>query len=294
MHSDGHVRSTAVLAIITMVAFASNSVLGRLALQPGLIDAGTFTLLRLLSGAVVLAVLAGFRQSTTWKHPQWIAAVALFAYAAPFSFAYVRIPVAVGALVLFPAVQLTMIGWDMMHGKRLHVREWFGLVLAMGGLVLLTLPGVSAPDPLGAALMGLAGVAWGVYSIIGRGSSDALANTASNFVYSLLFALPLMAVSGSDIHVTPDGLFYATASGALASGLGYALWYTVLPRISATQAGILQLLVPILATLAGALLLGEPLDTRMIASAVAIVAGVGLAVIRKKPPVSSKNPTNQP
>lgn len=277
--TDGRVRSTAFLAGFTLTAFASNSVLCRLALQPDLIDPGSFTLVRLVSGAIVLVALVSVRKSGSWHSPHWPAALALFAYAAPFSFAYVRIPVGIGAIILFPAVQLTMIGWDLFHGKKMHAMEWTGLSLALGGLAILTLPGAAAPDPLGAALMAIAGIAWGVYSIVGRGSRNAVANTSSNFAFASLFAIPLVAAAPSASHWTTDGIILGAVSGGLASGIGYVTWYTILPRITSTQAGILQLLVPILATLAGIVILDEPMSLRLAAAAVLVIAGVALAVV---------------
>jgi len=271
--------STIPVAAATMIAFASNSILCRLALQPGFIDAASFTAVRLVSGALVLVAMTVFRKDPSWRTPHWGAALALIGYAAPFSFAYVRIPVGAGALILFPAVQLTMIGWDLYHGKRLHGLEWLGLSLAMGGLVALTLPGISAPDPLGAGLMALAGVSWGVYSLIGRGTKNPIGNTAGNFTYSLVFAFPMIVLSGDTVHVSATGLTFAAVSGAVASGVGYVLWYSLLPRISATQAGILQLLVPVLAAIAGVAFLDEPLTSRLIFAGVAIIAGVALAVV---------------
>ncbi|MEX2117864.1 MAG: EamA family transporter [Bacteroidota bacterium] len=276
---NGHIRPTALLAGFTIIAFASNSVLCRLALLPNLIDPGSFTLVRLLSGAIVLVTLVSIRKGGSWRSPHWLGALALFAYAVPFSFAYVRIPIGIGAIILFPAVQLTMIGWDLFHGKKLHSMEWTGLGLALAGLAILTLPGATAPDPFGAALMAVAGVAWGAYSLIGRGSKNAVANTASNFAYAVLFAIPLVGSAPLAMHWTTNGLILATVSGGLASGIGYAAWYTILPRISATQAGILQLLVPILATLAGIVILDEPFTMRLAFAAVAIISGVALAVV---------------
>lgn len=278
-HTDGHTRSTLLFAAFTMTAFASNSVLCRLALQPNLIDPGSFTLVRLLGGAIILVTLVSVRNGGSWRTPHWPAALALFAYAAPFSFAYVRIPIGIGAIILFPAVQLTMIGWDLVHGKKLHAMEWTGLGLALGGLAVLTLPGAEAPDPLGAALMAVAGIAWGAYSLLGRGSKNAVANTAGNFVFAVLFAIPLVGAVPSQVHLTSNGLVLAAVSGGLASGIGYAAWYTILPRITATQAGILQLLVPILATLAGIVILDEPFTMRLAIAAAAIITGVALAVV---------------
>lgn len=274
---------TAILTFVTLVAFASNSILCRLALGTRLIDAGTFTCVRLLSGAVVLALIVVLRERRVPKFPmKWIAAFALFAYAAPFSFAYLRISAGVGALVLFGAVQATMIGSDLFKGKRLHTSERFGLLLAVAGLVALTLPGTSAPDPVGAGLMAIAGVAWGTYSLLGRGTGDPLRTTAGNFVFSLLFALPLAVASIGDATATPEGLLYAAASGALASGLGYALWYTALRGLTATQAGIVQLLVPVLAAIGGVLFLGETVSVRLLISGAIILSGVGLAVVGRR------------
>ena len=182
---------TVALTFFTLIAFASNSVLCRLALAPGLIGAGTFTGVRLLSGAVVLMLLVALRGRATAVQGGWGSAVALFAYAAPFSFAYLRIPAGVGALVLFGTVQATMIGSDLLKGKRLRSTELAGLVLAVAGLTVLTLPGVSAPDPAGVGLMIVAGVAWGIYSLRGRAAIDPLKSTATNFSRSLLFAIPL-------------------------------------------------------------------------------------------------------
>ena len=269
---------TVALTFFTLIAFASNSVLCRLALAPGLIGAGTFTGVRLLSGAVVLVLLVALRGRATDVQGGWGSAVALFAYAAPFSFAYLRIPAGVGALVLFGTVQATMIGSDLLKGKRLRSTELAGLVLAVAGLTVLTLPGVSAPDPAGVGLMIVAGVAWGIYSLRGRAAIDPLKSTATNFSRSLFFAIPLGIASLGYETFTLPGVSYAIASGAMASGLGYALWYTALRGLTATQAGIVQLLVPALAAIGGILLLGESVSVRLLFAGIAILAGVALAV----------------
>ncbi len=269
---------TVALTFFTLIAFASNSVLCRLALAPGLIGAGTFTGVRLLSGAVVLMMLVELRGRATAVQGSWGSAVALFAYAAPFSFAYLRIPAGVGALVLFGTVQATMIGSDLLKGKRLRSTELAGLVLAVAGLTVLTLPGVSAPDPAGVGLMVVAGVAWGIYSLRGRAAIDPLKSTATNFSRSLLFAMPLGIASLGYESFTLPGVSYAIASGAIASGLGYALWYTALRGLTATQAGIVQLLVPALAAIGGILLLGESVSVRLLFAGLTILAGVALAV----------------
>ena len=269
---------TVALTFFTLIAFASNSVLCRLALAPGLIGAGTFTGVRLLSGAIVLLLLVALRGRATAVQGSWGSAVALFAYAAPFSFAYLRIPAGVGALVLFGTVQATMIGSDLLKGKRLRSTELAGLVLAVTGLTVLTLPGVSAPDPAGVGLMVIAGLAWGIYSLRGRAAIDPLKSTATNFSRSLLFAMPLGIASLGYETFTLPGVSYAIASGAMASGLGYALWYTALRGLTATQAGIVQLLVPALAAIGGILLLGESVSVRLLFAGLMILAGVALAV----------------
>jgi drug/metabolite transporter (DMT)-like permease len=271
---------TVALTFFTLIAFASNSVLCRLALAPGLIGAGTFTGVRLLSGAMVLMLMVALRGRATAVQGTWGSAVALFAYAAPFSFAYLRIPAGVGALVLFGTVQATMIGSDLLKGKRLRSTELAGLVLAVAGLTVLTLPGVSAPDPAGVGLMIVAGVAWGIYSLRGRAAIDPLKSTATNFSRSLLFAMPLGIASLGYETFTLTGVSYAIASGAMASGLGYALWYTALRGLTATQAGIVQLLVPALAAIGGILLLGESVSVRLLFAGLTILAGVALAVRR--------------
>ena len=271
---------TVALTFFTLIAFASNSVLCRLALAPGLIGAGTFTGVRLLSGAMMLMLLVALRGRATAVQGSWGSAVALFAYAAPFSFAYLRIPAGVGALVLFGTVQATMIGSDLLKGKRLRSTELAGLILAVSGLTVLTLPGVSAPDPAGVGLMIVAGVAWGIYSLRGRAAIDPLKSTATNFSRSLLFAMPLGIASLRYETFTLPGVSYAIASGAMASGLGYALWYTALRGLTATQAGIVQLLVPALAAIGGILLLGESVSLRLLFAGLTILAGVALAVRR--------------
>jgi len=272
------------LAAAALVGFAFNSILCRMALGPRLIDASTFTAVRLATGAATLALLAslsGTRGQRLARSGSFRAALALFAYAAAFSFAYLRLVTATGALLLFGAVQATMIGWGLARGERLHAREWAGVVLALGGLVFLLLPGLSAPDPLGAASMALAGAAWGVYSLMGRSAKAPLPTTAGNFAKSLAFAAPLAAAAlliGS-VHASPRGLLLAAASGALASGVGYTLWYAALPGLAATHAAVVQLAAPVLAAAGGALLIGEALSARLVLSGAAILGGIALVVL---------------
>lgn len=270
---------TMSLTSLTLVAFASNSILCRLALGQHLVDAGTFTFIRLLCGGIILAVLVAVRdRKLPVFHLRWGGGLALFAYAAPFSFAYLRIPAGVGAIILIGAVQSTMIGWDLIRGRRMRRQELFGLTLAMAGLVVLTLPGASAPDIVGAALMAFAGIAWGVYSLRGKSVDDPLRATAGNFVLSLVFVVPLALVGVDESHASSEGILLAVSSGAIASGVGYAIWYTALRGLTSTQAALAQLLVPVLAALGGVLLLGETATPRLFLSGALTMAGLWLAV----------------
>ncbi len=282
----------ALLTVLALVGFAANSLLCRAALAGGgrLIDAASFTAVRLVSGALVLFVLLRARGGR-YQGGSWGSALALFAYAAGFSLAYVRIPAGVGALLLFGCVQMTMLGTGLVRGERPRPLEWAGLVLALGGLVGLTAPGATAPDLTGAALMAGAGVAWGIYSLRGRGSTQPLAATANNFLLSVPLVLGLSAVSmgvqGAP-HATMRGVVLAVASGALSSGVGYSLWYAALPHLTATRAAIVQLSVPVLAATGGVLLLGEQVTVRLLGAGSALLGGVLLALASRwsKPVVS--------
>jgi drug/metabolite transporter (DMT)-like permease len=274
--------NTAALTAFALLAFAANSLLCRLALQDGGTDAASFTAIRLGAGAAVLALLLALRRDVgtpraPWRGGHWRGGVALFAYAAGFSWAYVAVGAATGALLLFGAVQVTMLLVGLRQGERLAAMQWAGFTLAVLGLLALLLPGAAAP-PLGAALWMLgAGVAWGLYSLWGRGSVDPVADTAGNFLRALPFAVALLLVHADALRIDAMGLACAVASGALASGLGYVLWYRVLPRLGALRAATLQLAVPPLAAFGGVLLLDEALDaTRIVAGAVILV---GIAVV---------------
>jgi drug/metabolite transporter (DMT)-like permease len=271
---------TIALTLLALVAFASNSLLTRLALGSRQLDAASFTALRLASGAVMLAALV-VAQARSWsalRGARVAGPVALFVYAAPFSFAYLRIGAAVGALVLFGVVQLTMIGYGIARGERPTPIMWAGLALAAGGLLALTLPAVSRPDPLGVALMAVAGVAWAVYTLVGRGTSDPLAANARSFVWSTPLALLLVALARAPVQATSRGVVLALVSGAVMSGLGYAVWYRALPRLTVTQAAVAQLSVPVIAALGAALTLGETLTARLVISGIAVLAGVALVL----------------
>jgi drug/metabolite transporter (DMT)-like permease len=267
-----------------MIAFASNSLLCRLALKQTSIDAATFTLVRICSGAFVLWLIMTMRVGDKRAPLQgnWVSALALFIYAAAFSFAYLSLSAATGALLLFGAVQATMILWALRKGETLLLRQLFGLALAIAGLVLLLLPGLSAPPLAGALLMLAAGVAWGIYSLRGKGTSDAISATAGNFLRALPFAFLLAVALIAWMRLDRAGIGYAILSGAIASGLGYVIWYTALPNLKAASAATVQLSVPVLAAAGGILLLGEPLTLRFVLASVAVLGGIALVVMSRR------------
>jgi drug/metabolite transporter (DMT)-like permease len=272
--------------VAALVGFAANSLLCRRALGTASIDAWSFTAVRLSSGAVVLFLLAraGSTSRADRQSGSWRSAGALFLYAASFSLAYLRLNAGVGALVLFAAVQATMIGWSIRAGNRPGALEWTGLAIAFSGLAVLAWPGAVAPDPVGLVLMAAAGIGWAVYSLRGRASRSPLRTTASNFLRSVPFALACLAAAAtvSPTHASPSGISLAVASGAIASGLGYTLWYTALPGLSATRAAIVQLSVPALAAAAGVVLLGETPTWRLAISASMILGGVAVSVLHRR------------
>jgi drug/metabolite transporter (DMT)-like permease len=273
---------TLLLTAAALACFAGNSILCRLALAAGHIDATSFTAIRLASGAVVLAVLAAPRaRRATATSASWVSAAALFGYAAPFSYAYLRLGAAMGALILFATVQATMVGWGVLRGERPGALAWAGIAIAVAGLVGLTAPGRGAPDPAGAAAMALAGFAWGVYSLRGRlASGDPVVTTSASFTRALPFVAALVGVVAPTfgVHASPRGALLAIASGALASGVGYSLWYAALRDLSATRAAVIQLLVPILAAAAAVVWLGERVSVRLVVASAAILGGVALTI----------------
>jgi len=270
---------TLALTTAALVGFAANSLFCRAALAHDAIDPATFTLVRLASGAIVLWLLARRRVSVDGARDLAMP-LSLFAYAILFSFAYVRLRAGPGALLLFGAVQVTMIVAGVRAGERPRPGVWLGLALAIGGLAALTMRTASGviTDPFGALLMALAGVAWGVYSLRGRGAKDPLQVTARNFAWSAPIALVTALLFAGRAHLSARGFALAVGSGALASGVGYTLWYAVLPSFTATRAAVLQLSVPVLAALGGVIVLGEPLTTRVVVAGATILFGVALAV----------------
>lgn len=269
------------LTALAMLAFACNSLLCRIALKHTSIDAASFTTLRLVSGAGVLWAIARLRHGAPEGRGSWPSALALFVYAAGFSFAYVSLPASTGALLLFGAVQATMIGYGLWAGERLQGLQWAGLVLALGGLAGLLAPGLSAPPLPGSLLMLSAGIAWGVYSLRGRGAGDPTKVTAGNFLRAAPIAIVLSLVTLGGARLDTAGVAYAIASGALASGLGYAIWYTALPGLRATSAATLQLSVPAIAAVGGVVFLDESITLRLVLASAAILGGIALVILQK-------------
>lgn len=271
---------TLLLTALAMLAFAGNSLLCRLALRETAIDAASFTSVRLLAGALTLWLLLYLRQekSSPANAGSWPAAAALFAYAAAFSFAYIQLDAGAGALILFGSVQLSMLAWGLYRGERLNIQGSSGLLLAFAGLLVLLLPGASTPPGGAALLMILAGVAWAVYSLLGRGVKDPLAATAGNFLRAVPMALLLSALFLTQASLDIPGLIYALLSGALTSGVGYAIWYTALRGLQSFQAACVQLSVPVIAALAGSLLLNESLTLRLLLSTAAVLGGIALVL----------------
>ena len=274
------------LTTLAMLAFAGNSLLCRIALKATTIDPASFTAIRLASGAITLWVVVRMRQPVQRPLGDWRSAAALFAYAAAFSFSYVSLSAAAGALLLFGAVQATMIGYGLWTGERFAGWQWAGLSVACAGLVVLMLPGLSAPPLQGALLMIAAGVAWGIYSLRGRGAGDATCVTAGNFLRGAVLAVALGAAMLPWARLDAPGVAYAVASGALASGLGYAVWYTALRGLAAATAASVQLSVPVIAALGGVAFLGEALSWRLAGCSVAILGGIALVIAGKDKPAA--------
>lgn len=270
------------LTLLAMVAFAANSLLCRLALKYTSIDAATFTSIRLIAGAVTLYAIVRMRSESNQPLGSWRSALALFAYAITFSYAYVSLPAGTGALLLFGAVQTSMIGHGLWSGERFSLQQWVGLACALGGLIGLLMPGTFAPPLIGSALMISAGVAWGVYSLRGKGAGDPTCVTAGNFLRTIPMALAFSVVAWQSASMDTAGVVYALASGALASGIGYSIWYTAMRGLKATSAATVQLSVPAIAAAGGVAFLGEPITLRLLLSSAAILGGIALVMWRKQ------------
>ena len=281
---------TALLTSLALVAFAANSILCRLALGTEAIDAAGFTVIRLVTGALVLLLILGIHAkraqgantalaSVTENKGSWFSAVMLFVYATTFSFAYVSMDTGAGALILFGAVQLTMIAMSLIRGHRLFWVEWVGVLLAFGGFVYLVLPGLGTPSLVGFILMSLSGVAWGFYTLKGQGSKDPLRDTTFNFVRTLPLAAVLLLAMMSQLGLSVQGVILAMLSGGIASGVGYTIWYSALRGLSSTQAAVLQLLVPVIAAVGGVIFMDEAITSRLMLSGMMILGGILLVVI---------------
>jgi drug/metabolite transporter (DMT)-like permease len=286
MPATGHITTrTALLTGAAMLAFAANSLLCRLALAPGLVDAASFTSVRLISGAITLAVILVYRDGMrTAPRADWRAVAALYAYMAFFSFAYLSLSAGTGALILFGAVQLTMFIVALRSGEHFSLLSWGGLAVAVFGLVYLVSPGVTAPDPLGAVAMAAAGISWGFYSLLGRGARDPLAATAGNFIYAVPLTVILSLVFISHIHLIPTGFALAIVSGSVASACGYVIWYAALPGLTATRAATVQLSVPVIAAFGGIALISEALTLRLVVASIATLGGVAIVLSQRSAP----------
>jgi len=272
-----------LLTSLAMIAFAANSILCRLALGSDLIDAASFTTVRLVSGSLCLLAIVLVR-NPHWRPqpPKWSPVLTLFGYMACFSFAYQGLSAGIGALLLFGCVQLTMVSAAVYKGERLPARAWIGLLLALGGLVYLVLPGLEAPDPISSVLMAIAGIAWGLYSLNGIQGGDPTSATANNFLYAMPIAIGISLLASHNLSISWRGFYLAVASGALASGVGYALWYRVLTHIKASSAAIVQLSVPALATMGGIALLAEPASLRLALATTLTIGGIALFLTQTK------------
>jgi len=279
------VIKTYIYTAFALIAFAFNSILCRLALRGDEADAAGFTAVRLASGAVALIVISSFagNWSTQQKRGSWPSAFFLFAYAICFSFAYLGLTAGTGALILFGSVQITMIGTAIVRGERPRLFEWLGFIIAAGGLVYLVFPGLASPPIVSSVLMAAAGAAWGFYTLRGKGITDPLANTTGNFVRALPMVAVVVVISLASIHLSTRGLILAILSGAIASGIGYTVWYAALKHHTATRAAILQLPVPLLTAVFGVLLLGEEATARLWIAAALILGGIGFTIFRGVP-----------
>jgi drug/metabolite transporter (DMT)-like permease len=270
---------TAVFTALALVAFAGNSLLCRMALGPAAIDAASFSTIRIVAGACCLGLLTSVtRRGSVWTQGSWRSAVILFVYAIPFSYAYGLLTAGTGALILFGTVQVTMIGGALVEGERPHARQWIGLLVAIAGLVYLLFPGIASPSPTGAALMAVAGVAWALYSIQGRGAVDPVAQNGGNFIRTLPMLLIVSVLALRLRHIETSGAILAILSGAVTTGLGYAVWYSALRGLTATRAALVQLLVPVITVTGGVVFLREPISPRVVLSAAIVIGGIALAL----------------
>lgn len=279
--SNHSIIRTSVLTLLALLAFAANSVLCRMALGEESIDAASFTAIRLLSGALILLLILKLATRSSSEPPKanWKSALMLFTYAICFSYAYITLDTGTGALILFGSVQVSMIMISLWSGNRLHLSEWIGVIVAFAGFVYLVSPGVSAPSPAGFILMAAAGIAWGIYTLRGRGSENPLADTSGNFVRCLPLVVVLVILTYSQADLSGRGIVLAILSGAVASGLGYTIWYHALTGLGATLAAVVQLTVPVIAALGGVVFVGESISLRLLLSSIMILGGILLVIL---------------
>jgi drug/metabolite transporter (DMT)-like permease len=279
--SSNYLVKIIILTGLALIAFAANSVLCRLALGERTIDASSFTVIRLLSGAMVLLAIISIKSNKTdsFTKGSWSAGLLLFLYAITFSFAYITLDTGTGALILFGSVQITMILLSLISGDRLHITEWAGVTIAFIGFVYLILPGVTTPSAIGFLLMIVAGIAWGIYTLKGRSSDDPLMDTAYNFLRTLPLVIILAIITVKNAHYSYQGVLLAVLSGGITSGIGYAIWYIALGGLSATQAAVVQLLVPVIAAFGGIIFVSEAVTIRLTVSATMILGGILMVVL---------------
>jgi drug/metabolite transporter (DMT)-like permease len=275
---------TLFFTVLALTAFAANSVICRMALSQKAIDPASFTGIRLISGALVLILLVSItnRKNNAAVKGSWWSGAILFLYAITFSFAYISLDTGTGALILFAAVQITMITYALITGKKMNLKEWLGVLMAFAGFIYLVFPGVTAPSLNGLLLMTLSGIGWGIYTLRGKGSANALQVNAYNFLRTLPLVGIMFLFSLKQIQVTNEGIILAILSGAVTSGVGYTIWYVALRGLTAVQASVVQLLVPVIAAAGGVIFLSEILNLRLILAAVLILGGIGLVVVAKK------------
>lgn len=270
-----------MLTVLALIALAANSVLCRLAFENNAIDASSFTIIRLLSGTIVLLIIIAVSQNLTGTTAKgsWTASFMLFLYAITFSFAYISLDTGIGALILFGSVQITMILMSLLSGTRLHFAEWVGVTTAFTGFVYLVLPGVSAPSMTGLFLMTVAGIAWGIYTLKGRDSKSPLMDTAYNFLRTTPLVILLTFITINNAHYSSEGILLALLSGGITSGIGYTIWYIALGGLSSTQAAVLQLSVPVIAAFGGVIFLSEQITFRLSVSATLVLGGILIVVL---------------
>lgn len=277
--------NTAIYTSLALLAFAGNSVICRLALQDGEIDAASFTSIRLIAGIIVLSVILHARKprgEEDVKSTGWMGAIYLFIYAATFSFAYTTLETGIGALVLFGAVQITMIGKSLLSGTRLHYSEWIGLIVAFSGFIYLVLPDITSPSVVGFALMTLSGIAWGLFTLRGRNAVEPLRDITTSFQYTLPFVVLLLLANLNDLALSSTGFLLAILSGGMASALGYIVWYRALQQLTATQAAVLQLLVPVIAAFGGVIFANEVITHHLVIASASILGGVLLVIVGRR------------